>query len=355
VAGPDDTNKTEKPTPEKRKKAREGGQFARARDAGGLAATLAVVMLIGAGGPMAILRFRDFATRCFKEPFDLTRGDLPGVTARMMELLAIVVLPVTVAAVLGGLIIGFAEAGFHPRLDLAMPKWSRLNPLDRLKTLLDPKHAVVETLLAMGRIGVVAWVTYGVVRDAFPLLVRLASVNLVSSAAAVVDTASSVAIRATMALAVLAGADYLWNRFRLEKDLMMSRHEIKEEMKQQEGDPRIKQKIRARARERLKRGIAKMVKTADVIVANPTHISVALRYRVQDGAPVVVAKGFDDVALFIRKLACESGIPVVENRPLARAIAARVRVGRQIPVDLYAAVAEVLAFVYRLKNRVVWG
>jgi flagellar biosynthetic protein FlhB len=105
----------------------------------------------------------------------------------------------------------------------------------------------------------------------------------------------------------------------------------------------------------LRRGLAKMVKGADVIVANPTHISVALRYRPQDGAPVVVAKGYDEVALFMRQLAKDAGVPVVENKPLARAIAKRVKVGRQIPGDLFAAVAEVLAFVYRLKNRVVWG
>ena len=351
----DDQSKTEKPTPERRRRAREQGQFARARDAGGLAATLAVVLLLGTVGPMAALRVKDFAMRCFREPFDLVHGDVTAVAQRLGEIFALVLLPVTAAATIGGLAIGFAEAGFHPRLDLAFPKMERLDPLGRLKMLVNPKHATVETLLALGRIGVVAWVTYGVLRDAFPLLVRLAGVSLVSAAAAVGDTAASVAIRATVALAVLAGADYLWNRLRLEKDMMMSRQEIKDELKQQEGDPRHKQKMRARARERLRRGLAKMVKSADVIVANPTHISVALRYRAQDGAPVVVAKGYDEVALFIRQLAKDAGVPVIENKPLARAIAARVKVGRQIPVDLYSAVAEVLAFVYRLKNRVVWG
>jgi flagellar biosynthetic protein FlhB len=188
-----------------------------------------------------------------------------------------------------------------------------------------------------------------------PLLVRLSGVSLVSAAAKACETASSVALRACIALAVLAAADYAFSHFRLEKQLMMSRQEIKDEMKQQEGDGRVKHRARARARERMKRGLVKMVKSADVVVANPTHISVALRYRAQDGAPVLVAKGYDEVALYIRQLARENGVPVLENRPLARAIAARVKVGRQIPVDLYAAVAEVLAFVYRLKNKVVWG
>src|SRR5207249_2792863 len=128
-------------------------------------------------------------------------------------------IPVTIAATLGGVGIGFAEAGFHPRVDLAWPKLERLDPMGRLKMLVDPKHASVETLLALGRIGVVTYMTYGVLRDAFPLLVRMSSVSLVSAASAVGETAENVAIRATIALSVLAGADYLWNKVKLEKDL----------------------------------------------------------------------------------------------------------------------------------------
>jgi flagellar biosynthetic protein FlhB len=355
MAGPDDTSKTEKATPERRRKAREQGQFARARDAGGLAATLAVMLLVTAAGPAAVTRIHDFATRCFREPFDVMNHDLGGLSTRLFETLGMVVFPVAAAATLGGLVIGFAEAGFHPKLDLVMPKLERLDPLARLKTLLSPRNALTETSLAALRIGAVAYVTYGALRDALPLLVRLAGVSLTSAASAACETASVVALRATIALGVLAAADYVLSGWRLEKQLMMSKQEIKDEMKQQEGDGRVKHRARARARERLKRGLAKMVKTADVVVANPTHISVALRYSASDGAPVLVAKGYDEVALYIRQLARENGVPVLENRPLARAIAARVKVGRQIPVDLYAAVAEVLAFVYRLKNRMVWG
>jgi len=130
----------------------------------------------------------------------------------------------------------------------------------------------------------------------------------------------------------------------------MSRQELKDELKQQEGDPKIKARIRARARELAKRGISKEVKRSDVIIANPTHISVALRYRSTEGAPVVMAKGYDEVALFMRKIADENGIAIVENRPLARALAEKTRVGKTIPIELYQAVAQVLAFVYRLKR-----
>src|SRR5215831_13373705 len=122
MAGPDDTSKTEKATPERRRKAREQGQFARARDAGGLAATLAVMLLVSAAGPAAAARVHDFAMRCFREPFDVVHHDLGGLSARLFETLGLVVLPVAAAATLGALVIGFAEAGFHPKLDLAFPK-----------------------------------------------------------------------------------------------------------------------------------------------------------------------------------------------------------------------------------------
>jgi flagellar biosynthesis protein FlhB len=122
-------------------------------------------------------------------------------------------------------------------------------------------------------------------------------------------------------------------------------------MKNQEGSPQVKARQRARARELLRRGIRKGVKEATVIITNPTHIAIALRYRPAEGAPVVTAKGFDEVAQHIKELARDYDVPIVENKPLARALAAKVKVGKVIPVDLFVAVAEVLAFVYRSRKR----
>jgi flagellar biosynthesis protein FlhB len=159
-----------------------------------------------------------------------------------------------------------------------------------------------------------------------------------------------ISVGSVLALAVLSLLDYGQSWRRLQQELMMTRQELKEELRQQEGDPKIRAKIRMRARELAKRGVVKEVKRSDVIVANPTHISVALRYRSNEGAPLVMAKGYDEVALFIRKIAEENEIPIVENRPLARALAEKTKVGKMIPVDLYQAVAQVLAFVYRTKR-----
>jgi flagellar biosynthetic protein FlhB len=355
LADHDATNKSEKATPERRRKAREQGQFARGRDAGGIASGLGVLLVMAMFGTAMFDRFRDFAIGCFHDPYDLLHGNPTGAFQRLATILVFMVFPVAAAAAIAATLVGFAEAGFHPRLDLLSPKWSRLNPADKLKRMLSPRTAIAEMTLALARIAVVGWVAYGTMRDALPTLLRLARSGLLGASAELAHTVSALTLRSTAALAVLAGADWIQNKLRLEKELKMSRQEIKEEFRQNEGDPRMKARIRARAKERMKRSLVKMVKGADVVVANPTHVSAALRYKPEEGAPILAAKGFDEIALYIQKLARDNGIPVIESPALARAIVARVRVGKPIPVDLYAAVAQVLAFVYRMKNRMPWS
>jgi flagellar biosynthetic protein FlhB len=188
-------------------------------------------------------------------------------------------------------------------------------------------------------------------KSALPRLMHLERADLGGGAYEIALALFRLALWCSFALGTLALIDFLKAFRQHEQSIRMSRQELKDEMKQQEGDHRIKQRQRARAREAAKRGLAKAIAQSDFVIANPTHISVALRYRIIEGAPIVTAKGYDEVALYIRKLAKEHNIPVIENRPLARALAKRVRQGRPVPVDLYAAVAEILAFVYRLKGR----
>jgi flagellar biosynthetic protein FlhB len=347
----DSASKTEKASPERRRKAREEGQFARGRDAGGIAATMAVLLVIGSMGPQMAENVRLFSLHCFTEPYDLMHGSTAAIWQRTAATLAGLIFPIAGSAAAAGVAIGFAEAGFKPRLELIMPKFSRLDPIAKLKNIVDPKNALTEVALSSSKIGVVGWIAYSTLRDAYPVIARLAGSHVAAGAAAVATTASTLTFRACLALAVLSALDFGQNWFRIEKQLMMSREDLKDEHKQSEGDQRLKHRARARARDRMKRGLAKVIPTADVVVTNPTHIAVALRYRPKDGAPVVVAKGYDDIALHMRKLAKECDVPVIENKPLARAIAADVRVGRAIPAELYGAVAEVLAFVYRLRKR----
>jgi flagellar biosynthesis protein FlhB len=346
-----DLQKTEKPTPERRKKAREQGTFARARDAGAIVAGLSALAALAALSDSMIDAIRTFALRCFQSPLEVAHGNGQAPIDHALMVLGAVVLPPASAAALGAITAGLVEAGFQPRFDLVLPNWSRLDPSSKLKNMFAPGHALFELVLAIARIGVVAYVVYLTISSEFGTLSRLASASLPAAGRESLDIVGRIALRASLALATLAAADYVMSRHRIEQQLMMSRQEIKDEHKQLEGDPRVKARLRARARDRLKRALVKQVKKSDVVVTNPTHVSVALRYRPREGAPVVTAKGYDEIAMHIRTLAKEHGIKIIRSPALARSLASRVRVGRTIPVDLYAAVAEVLAFVYRMRGR----
>lgn len=351
MAGEDDNERTEEPTPERRKKAREDGQFARARDTGAVAATLAVlVVMTGIWGDL-LGTIREFCLQCFHEPLTLVRGDMTTVIEQTVKVLVMACMPVALFACVAGMAAGFAEAGFHPNFEILQPKFERLEPLGKLEKLFSPKEGAVNTLLSLLRVGIVAAVAYSVLEKEFPRLAVASRGTLALAAMQIGEVTFKVAIWCTFALGALAVVDYAQSWWKHEQSIKMSRQELKEEMQQQEGSPQVRARQRQRARELLKRGIKKAIKEATVVVTNPTHVAVALRYHPAEGAPVVVAKGYDEVAQHIKKLAKELGVPMVENVPLARGLAEKVRVGRVIPADFYAAVAEVLAFVYRLRAR----
>jgi flagellar biosynthetic protein FlhB len=315
-----------------------------------MAATLAILLVLNGFGGSFVEQIRDLSLRCFGDLGTLS-GDGLGVAGReAAKALMGIVGPITLFACIAAVAAGFAEAGYHPKLELASPRWNRLDPTSRLMQMFSPKAGLASTALALARVGVVAIVGYLVIDREFDRLERLSTMRLADGVLLVAAVMSKLALWSTLALAVMTGIDYGTAWFRHEKSIRMSLDEMKREHQQQEGDPRVKARLRQKARELVKKGLRKQVLESDVIIANPTHIAIALRYRPAQGAPVVMAKGFDDIALYMRKIAEEAGIPVVENRPLARALSA-VKSGKVIPVELYATVAEVLAFVYRLKNR----
>ena len=346
----DDSEKTQEATPERRRQARENGQFAKARDTGAMAASFAVLLALGGFGDSLVIRMRDFALRCFRDAGALAGDGLEFAGREAAMTLIGLIAPIIAAACVAGVAAGIAEAGFHPNLELAMPKFERLDPISKLQQLFSPKQGLVSVTLALGRVGVVGLVAYLTIDRELPRLERLTTARLPDAMLAVGEVLSKLGLWCTLALAVLTALDYGHSWMKHEASIRMSLEEMKREHKQQEGDPRIKARQRAAARERLRRGLKKQVLESDVVIANPTHIAIALRYKPEQGAPVVLAKGFDEVALYMRQVAEEGGVPVIENKPLARALA-EVRVNRVIPVEFYSAVAEVLAFVYRLKNR----
>jgi flagellar biosynthesis protein FlhB len=351
MAEADDTEKTEDATPERRRLAREDGQFARSKDIGPVAATIAVLLVIASSAGEFSGTLRAFCVRCFQEPLVLGRGGLAVVGQEALVVLTLAALPVALAAAIAGTAVGFIEAGFQPNFELLEIKLERLDPLSKLQQMFSPKAGLVNVSLSLLRVGVVVAVVESILEKEFVSLTRLSRAPLGAATWELASVVMRVAGWSTGALGVIAGIDYGVSWWRHEQSIKMSRQELKDEHKQQEGSPQIRARQRARARDMLKRGLRKGVKEATVVVTNPTHVAVALRYRTNEGAPQVTTKGYDDIAQQIKKLAREEGIPVIENRPLARALAERVRIGRVIPLDLYVAVAELLAVVYRLKNR----
>jgi flagellar biosynthesis protein FlhB len=347
----DDTERTEDASPERRKRAREDGQFARSRDSGPVAGTIAVLGIIGATAGDFVGTLRGFCLRCFDDPLSLMRGDISPLAQQAGLVLVTSCFPIAFAAALAGTAVGFLEAGFHPNFELLEVKLERLDPLGKLQQMFSPKAGLMSVALSVMRLVVVGVVAESVMEKEFPSLLRLARAPLGTAVWEISQVVMRVAIWSTLALGLIAALDYGWSWWRHEQSIKMSRQELKDEHHQQEGSPQIRQRQRARAREMLKRGLRKGVKEATVIVANPTHVAVALRYKQHEGAPIVTTKGYDEIAQQIKKIAKEEGIPIIENRVLARALAERVRIGRVIPADLYVAVAELLAMVYRLKNR----
>ena len=347
----DQSEKSHDPTPKKREDFRKQGKFARARDAGAVLTIAATLGVIAGMRTSFVGVVQTLFTRTLGDPTALVRGDTTSLRKVVGEALILLVVPPLIAASIGACVAGFAQAGVSPNFDLVDFKLERLDPIPRLGQTFSPKHAMKEVFLALLKVGVVGYVAYVATMAELPALLVLAAVDGRSGGATVVAAIARMGLKIIGATAVVAGLDYAQSRLSLEKEMKMSLQEIKDEMKSEDGDPKVKGRMRARARQLAKKRMMSDVKTAALVVTNPTHVAVALRYDDSDAAPLVVAKGHDEVALAIRKEARSHGIPIIENRRLARLLDADVAIGKPIQVEHFTAVARVLAFVFKLHGR----
>lgn len=346
-----DEQRTHDPTPRRREEFRKQGRFARARDAGGVAAIAAVMGVLLGSREAASRSVELLFAACHGDLDAMARGQQNAVFLIAATTLGALALPAAVAGALASAAAGLAQTGFNFDPGQIEIKPEHLNPLSRLKQLFSPSHAFFETALALTRVGAVGLMAYTAVRDEVPHLLALGYGRETPTLGPIVDTVIRLTLRTLGVLVALAVVDYAHSRYKLESELKMTLQELKEEMRSQDGDPKVKARIRARARALAKRRASLDVRHAAVVVTNPTHVAVALRYSDKDAAPVVIAKGHDDVALQIRAEARRHGIAIVESRALARALDAEVPLGQPVPGAHFAAVAQVLAFVYKLRNR----
>lgn len=350
MSGGGASDKTEKPTAKKLAEARKQGQVARTPDLGAWVALLAatvVVPAIAGRASEAVQRLLLLAVAGAKDP---SPERAVALLAQGLRDSVLVLAPLALATVAVALATGLAQGGMRPATKKLKPQVSHVNPYKGIKRLVAPVTLweAAKILLKTTALGVALWL---VVRRVAPQLVAMGSAPLGSTLSITADAVLSL-VRASIVVGlVMAAADYLVQQRRIAKQLRMSKHDVKQEMKQSEGDANVKGAIRSRQLAMSRNRMMSELASADVVVVNPTHVAVALRYEPGAGAPTVVAKGAGAIAAKIRERATEARVPLVENVPLARALHASCKVGQEIPASLYASVAQVLAFVMSLRAR----
>ncbi len=346
-------DKTEKATPKKKEDARKKGQVAKSQDLNGAFVMIAGLLALGAAGGAIAGRMQDVLITSLVQAGAPEVVNEKGVGPILWDALvdmALAVAPIAGACMVAGVIISVLQVGLKPSLTAAKPDPKRINPLQGAKQLLGP-NSLVEGGKSVVKVTIVAAIVAAALVPDLPMLGTLVGMTPIQLADHLVGEIMGIFQRAAIAYLVIGVADFGWQKYRMEKQLKMDKQEVKEEMKQQSLPAEVKMAQRRAAMQASRARMMQAVPEADVVVTNPTHFSVALKYESGKLAPEVIAKGQDLVALKIREIAREHGIPVVPDPPLARALHKNVEVGRAIPEDLYAAVAQVLAYVYRVAGR----
>jgi flagellar biosynthetic protein FlhB len=348
---------TEKATPKRKSDARKKGQVARSADIGSAAVFLTLIIALHFGFNSAVASAAQAFTAAFEHVGDRTELTIYSVWAEfaraMMPYVALLLFAFGGAVVIG-IAANLAQFGLLFSPQLLKPNLSKLNPISGFSRIMFSPQTAMQLAKQLAKLGVVAAIVYSQVKDRLSFFYSLAHASPMDIMNSVEDTTFAIGIRFGVLLLVLGCGDYAWERWRMGESLKMSKTEVKEEHKQAEGSPEAKGAVKQRQRTAARRRMMAAVPRATVIVTNPTHFAIALEWNEATmAAPVLIAKGADLMAKRIRELATEHGIPIMENPPLARTLYDKVPLDSPVPPNLYAAVAQVIAFVYRLKNRSV--
>jgi flagellar biosynthesis protein FlhB len=347
----DRSSKTEQPTAKRLEKAREEGQFPAAKELVSALQFMVFLALLGAGGGSWFAAFRAATRGLLARAFS---GELHAVdlTHIAWQLFGGIFLPLLVgglAIALATVLIRLITTRFGLSLKKLAPDVSRLNPLQKLKDL--PRQNLPALLQAVVLLPVFLWAAYAIARDKLDTFLSLPLQSVESGCRLIAASTMELFWKAAAVFLVFGAVDLYRQMRRHTRDLMMSKQEIREEIKDVEGNPQMKHRIRRLQRDRARRNMMKEVPTATAVVVNPTHFAVAIRYQLESmAAPLVVAKGKNYLALRIRQKAVEHQVPIIENPPLAQALYKSVDVGQEIPAHLYRAVAEILAYIFKLMN-----
>jgi flagellar biosynthetic protein FlhB len=352
MADNDDSQKTEDPTGRRLQEAREQGQVAKSQEVNNLLMILALtVSVVMFGGSMA----RDILNMSlpFIETPDMVPTDIGHLTTMGWKLLGLVLMAGAaplILALFAAFGAGYLQFGLLLSGEGLMPSLEKISPLAGLKRIFSLR-SFADFIKGLLKIAIVGGIVYAVLTPSIGDLHKLIGMDIVQLLEIIASLLNRLLFTVFAAMVVITALDVFYQRYEHIKGLRMSRQEIKDEMRESEGDPIVKGRLRQLRMERARKRMMAEVPKADVVVTNPTHYAVALRYDPQMTSPKVVAKGVDKVAQKIREIAKENNVPVVENPPLARGLYAAVEVDQEITPEFYKAVAEVIGYIYRMKRR----
>jgi flagellar biosynthetic protein FlhB len=346
-------DKTEKATPKRKADSRKKGQVARSMDLNGAVVLMASLIILSAMAPGMVENLKVMMTStllAIQNPEIVTKDGLgPLVTDNAIVMLKTIG-PIAMVCLVTGLVINVAQVRWHPSFTPLKPTPSKLNPLKGAKNVFGPQMYFEsgKTIAKLSAVGAIAAIALFPQFDELAALVGMPPAQLMPHIAQLV---MGIAYRAGAAYLVISFIDFAWTRYRHNKQMKMSKEEVREEAKGADSPAEVKAAIRRRQMEAARKRMMDDVPTADVVVTNPTHYAVALRYDGDKLAPEVVAKGKDLIAFQIRKIAEANGVPVIADPPLARGLHKSVEIGHQIPEEFFQTVAQLLAFVYRVAGR----
>ncbi|MDQ0337279.1 flagellar biosynthetic protein FlhB [Caldalkalibacillus uzonensis] len=350
----DSQEKTEKATPRKREEVRRKGQVAKSSEVPTALILLFVFILLFFIGEWMLTQFKALYVKSLTQYIhqEVTVQMIPVIFQELSFQAAKVTAPVMLMALVAGVLGNYIQVGFLFSTEPLKMKLERINPLKGFKRIFSTR-ALVELLKSLIKVTLVGTVVFTLLMYRREDIFQLSQAGVGEALALLGRYTFQLGLSVAIVLLVLSMLDYLYQKYEFEKNIRMSKQEMKDEHKRTEGDPLIKSKIKERQRQMAMRRMMQQVPLADVILTNPTHYAVALKYDAEQmDAPRVVAKGTGFVALKIKEIGEAHGVTVVENKHLARALYAQVEIGEEIPEHLFQAVAEVLAYVYRLKGKV---
>ncbi|MDF2945992.1 MAG: flhB [Bacillales bacterium] len=346
--------KTEKATPKRREDSRKKGQVAKSADLNTafiLFFCFLFLFFLGNFFEKNIINF----FKIFLEQYlvvDISNNNLRPVIYFIAKSLFVILGPVLLIAFISATIINYVQVGFIFSTEPLTPKLNKLDPIQGFKKIYSMR-ALVELAKSILKISFVGFVAFYVIWSNIDKILLLSQKSAIDTFRVIYKLAVQTGLYSSGALLFLSIFDYAYQKFDFEKNIKMSKQDIKDEYKKSEGDPLIKSKIKQKQREMAMRRMMQEIPKADVVITNPTHFAIALKYDENNGdAPIVVAKGVDYLALKIKKIAKEHEVVMVENRPLARALYDQAEIGKQIPENFFKAVAEILAYVYKLKKKI---